>query len=113
MSFFDCIGYIMSHSGMGDTLESIYAENTVPHLLSGKAVDKAIRGYQMVNIALHTILLQDIIRYTDIDSDSIKQFLQEAIKGHLDVNSITSSEVLKKSTKIKSKTIKLYWQSHC
>ena len=41
---------------MGDALELIYAENTVPHLLSGKAVDRAIRGYQMVNIALHIIL---------------------------------------------------------
>ena len=31
----------------------------------------------------------------DIDSDSIKQLLQEATNGNLDVNNITSSEVLK------------------
>ena len=51
----------------------------------------------MVGIALHTILLEDIIGSTDIDSDSIKQLLQEAIKGNLDVNNITSSKVLKKT----------------
>ena len=44
MSFLGCIGYIMSNSAMGDALELIYAENAVPHLLSGKVVDRAIRG---------------------------------------------------------------------
>ena len=48
-------------------LELIFTENTVPHLLSGKAVDSAIRRHQRVDIALHTILLEDIIRCTDID----------------------------------------------
>ena len=52
----------------------------------------------MVDIALHTILLEDI-GSTDIDSDSIKQLLQESIKGNLNVNSITSSEELKKFNK--------------
>ena len=44
MRFLGCIGHIMSNSGMGDALELIYANNTVPHLLSGKAVDRAIKG---------------------------------------------------------------------
>ena len=95
MRFLGCIGHIMSNSGMGDALELIYANNTVPHLLSGKAVDRAIKGHQTVDTALHTILLEDIIGYTDIGLDSIKQLLQEAIKDNLDVNNITSSEVLK------------------
>ena len=89
MRFLGCIGYIMSNTRMGDALELIYAENTVPHLLSGKAVDRAIKRHQMVDIPLHTILLEDIIESTDIDSDSIKQLLQVAIKGNLDVNNIT------------------------
>ena len=72
MSLLGCIGYIMSNSGMGNALELMYTENTVGHLLSGKSVDKAVRGHQMVDTALHTILLEDIIKSTDIDSDSIK-----------------------------------------
>ena len=66
MSFLECIGYIMSISGMGDTLELIYAENRVPHLLSENVVDRAIRGHHIVDIVLHTIL-EDIIGSTDID----------------------------------------------
>ena len=44
MSLLGCIGYIMSNSGMGNALELIYTENTVVHLLSGRAVDEAVRG---------------------------------------------------------------------
>ena len=40
---------------MGDTLELIYAENTVPNFLSAKAVDRAIKGHKMVDTALHTV----------------------------------------------------------
>ena len=36
-----------------------------------------------------------IIGCNDVDSDSVNYLLQEAIKGNLDVNSITSSEVFK------------------
>ena len=72
MSFLGCIGYVMSNSGMRDALELIYAENAVPYLLSGKAVDSAIRRHQVVYIALHTILIEDIIGSTDIDSERLK-----------------------------------------
>ena len=48
MCFFGCIGYIMSNSGMRDALESIYAEITVPRLLSGIAAYRAIRWHQRV-----------------------------------------------------------------
>ena len=50
----------------------------------------------MVDIALHIILIEDIIGSTDIDSDSIKQLLQQATKSNLDVKSVKSG-----STKIK------------
>ena len=46
---------IMGNSRRGDALELIYTENTVPHLLSRKAAEMAIRGHQIVDITLHTI----------------------------------------------------------
>ena len=55
MSFLAWIGYLMRNSGMGDTLELIYAESTVPNLLSAKSVDRAIKGHKMVDTALHTV----------------------------------------------------------
>ena len=85
----------MSNSRVGGDLELTYAENILSQLFSGKTVGRIKKGYQMVDASLHTILLEEIIGSTNIDSDSTTQLFQEAIKGNLDVNSITFSKVLK------------------
>lgn len=36
MSFIGCIGHLMAGSGLQELLETIYASNTVNHMLSGK-----------------------------------------------------------------------------
>ena len=66
----------MINSGIRDALELFYDENTVLHLLSGKAVDRAIGviKWQILHY-IHYVLLEDIIGSTDIDSDSIRQLL--------------------------------------
>lgn len=51
MSFLDCIGHIMAGSGIENVLELVYAKNVVPHILSGKAVARAIRGHFLVDAA--------------------------------------------------------------
>ena len=66
----------MINSGIRDALELFYDENTVLHLLSGKAVDRAIGviKWQILHY-IHYVLLEDIIGSTYIDSDSIRQLL--------------------------------------
>ncbi|KAG1678576.1 hypothetical protein GQR58_013380 [Nymphon striatum] len=61
MSFLGSIGNIMSGSGLRSVLELVYAENTVTHMLSGKAYDRAIRGHLMVDAALNTLLAERIL----------------------------------------------------
>ena len=39
----------------------MYAENTIPHLVSGKAYSRAFRGYVLVYSTLHNLLLDEII----------------------------------------------------
>ena len=68
MRFLGFVGYLMAKSGLSDILEIFYAGNTVPHLLSGKALDRALRGHQLVDLALNTILLQDIFQTIEVDS---------------------------------------------
>ena len=60
MSFLGCIGHIMAGSGLQELLECIYASNTVGHMLSGKAVSRAIRGHLLVSGALNAILMSQI-----------------------------------------------------
>ncbi len=46
-------------SGLQETLENIYVEQVVTHILSGKAVNRAIRGHVLVDTALHSLLAEN------------------------------------------------------
>lgn len=50
MSFLGAIGHIMSGSGLQELLECVYASNAVVHMLSGKAVSRAVRGHFWSNL---------------------------------------------------------------
>ena len=42
MSFVGCIGHLMEGSGLKEVLELVYATGAVPHILSGKAISRAV-----------------------------------------------------------------------
>ena len=94
MSFLECLGNLMADSGLTEALQLIYAENTVPHLLTGKAYNRALRGHQIVDLALHTILLKDIIQTIDTDPSLVESMLRDECKGQLDASSLKSNIVL-------------------
>ena len=54
MSFLGSIGKLMEGSGLNAVLETIYGKNTVDHIITGKAVSRAIRGHFLVDAALNT-----------------------------------------------------------
>ena len=85
----------MNNSWLSNVSELVYTENTGPYLLSGKAVYGVSRVYQMIEIALHTIILENNIGSIDIDSSSIHQLLQKGIDSKLDVTNISSVQVIK------------------
>jgi hypothetical protein len=59
MSFLGSIGRLMAGSGLHEVLETAYASNAVNHMLSGKAVSRAVRGFMMVDNALHILLMKE------------------------------------------------------
>ena len=59
MSFLGCIGHVMVGSGLQDVLELVYAKNAVGHILSGKAIARAIRGHFLDDAALNALLMCD------------------------------------------------------
>ncbi|XP_053404320.1 uncharacterized protein LOC128558588 [Mercenaria mercenaria] len=58
MSFLGCIGKIMENSGLSELLSTVYAPNTVCHMLSGKAVQRAIRGHFLASDALDQLIME-------------------------------------------------------
>lgn len=61
MSFLGTIGHLMAGTGLDVVLSQVYAENTVNHMLSGKAYARALRGYLMVDSSLNSIVLNDVL----------------------------------------------------
>lgn len=60
MSFAGCIGHMMDGSGLSELLESVYAPNTVSHMLNGKAIARAVRGYFLTDTTLTSIIISKI-----------------------------------------------------
>jgi hypothetical protein len=59
MSFLGSIGHLMAGSGLREVLETIYAENAVGHILTGKAISRAVRAHFIVDAALNTMLMSE------------------------------------------------------
>ena len=72
MSFLGVIGNIMKSSGLKQLLTLVYPENTVSHMLSGKAVYRAIRGYFLVDAALNIFIIRN---YLFNDKQNASHFL--------------------------------------
>ena len=69
MSFLGSIGYLMHDSGLKETLETIYAPNAVTHILSGKAVSRAVRGHFIVDSALNAPVLSKAFGFKNLKPD--------------------------------------------
>ena len=52
MSFLGTIGYLMANSGLNEAFETCYAENSVVHMLRGKAYSRAVRAHGLLSTVL-------------------------------------------------------------
>ena len=84
----------MANTGLSEAFELVYAGNTLPHLFSGKAIDRAWRAHQLVDISLNTLLLKDSIENNEINVDILQNMIKDALNGTLDICAIKSNPVL-------------------
>ena len=61
MNVLGTIGHLMNGSGIRNLLEVIYGENAVTHILTGKAVDRAVRSYMLLDNCLNYIIIDKIL----------------------------------------------------
>ena len=57
MTFLGNVGMVMNSSGLREVMETVYASNTVTHMLSGKAYARAIRCHFLIETSLMLNLL--------------------------------------------------------
>ena len=115
MSFLGSIGHIMTSSELQAMLETVCAENTVPYMLNGKAICRAVHGHLLVVSALHAIIMSEIyscpvilendeeekqpLEVFDIDDNvdllQISKLFEKSISGEINAEDVEQSEVIK------------------
>ncbi len=73
MSFMGSIGSMMKGSGIEEALEIVYGPNAVTHMISGKAVSRALRGHFLVEAALVNKLMLAVLPSCDQNSDELSE----------------------------------------
>ena len=60
MRFLGSIGTLIKGTSLDDLISGVYAENSVIHMMSGKAISRAIRAHILVESSLMSLLLEII-----------------------------------------------------
>ena len=119
MSFLGSIGHIMSASGLQHILELVYAPNAVIHMLTGKAISRAVRGHLLVDSALNGLLLSDALGVPlsqsnhseeeaeeatvvgrNNDLDEVYALYKNLMEGTVSIEEVCSTDVIKKITAV-------------
>ena len=126
MSFAGSIGSLMDGSGIESVLQTVYGENSVKHMLGGKAIARALRGHILLESAL-TIKLQQMLfnegeeekEYDTMTKVEIEE-IEVALSSGQDPSEVVNMEVMKKlyicmdklkeHLSTKSRTSKLWMQ---
>jgi hypothetical protein len=74
MNLLGAIGALMEGSSIEDVLQLIYRENTVKQINTGKAVSRAFRAHMIVDSALSSVLMSDIL-----DEEKHKYLIQDIL----------------------------------
>ena len=61
MSFLGAIGHLMAGSGLQDVMELVYAANAVVHMMTGKAIARAVRAHLLVDGVLNAMIVSDAL----------------------------------------------------
>ena len=127
MSFAGSIGSFMNGSGLECALQTVYGENSVKHMLHGKAIARATRGHILVEAAL-TLKLQQLATDADFELNDkltpeelneIEVHCKQVSEKEIDIVSVPCQAIkkldlivasLKTDIASKSRTAKLWLQ---
>ena len=103
MNLLGAIGTLMDGSGLKDILETIYGENAVVHMMTGKAVQRAFRGHLLVDQCLTDQIISKIIE-KEPEFESLIQQLEalysQAENGEIHVDKVIGSDCMEKFVQV-------------
>lgn len=98
-NLFGAVGTLMNGSGLSEILQEIYGGNVVQHMMSGKAVSRALRCHIIVDAAHSGVLVADIFPRNEDGTphDLIKNvcnLLDDVMTGKQSVEDVETSNAL-------------------
>ena len=97
-----------NEEGLSNILETVYGGNAVGHMMTGKAVQRALRGHLLVDKCLHSQLITEVAK----DNPEIPTLLDQAeelysslLSGEMTLADAAASEVLIKLDSNRDKEI--------
>ncbi|KAK6168833.1 hypothetical protein SNE40_020007 [Patella caerulea] len=83
MNAVGAIFHLMRGSGIEEAMMEVYGENTVPHIMSGKAIARALRAINLLDSSLHIKLLEFLqpveADATDNDDNIVPRLTEEQL----------------------------------
>ena len=61
MNVLGAIGTLMKGTGLANIREGVYRENTVVHMMTGKAVQRAFRGHLLTDKCLNHLIVSETL----------------------------------------------------
>ena len=134
MSFLGAVGELMNSSGLQNALETVYAEHTVPYMLNGKAISRAIRGNLIICGVVRALMLGAIYKESFLTDDDnteqaavfklddcadlklISELYEKSISGELTVQELEKTDIVQNlvnkvmNYEVNSRTSKLWLQ---
>ena len=97
MSYLGSIGFIMRGSGIESLLGTVYAQNTVDHMISGHTYARALRGHFLFCAALNALMLEENIDcLADINLSQFRNVYNSLFDVFSDTISIVNESVVTK-----------------
>ena len=89
MSFLGSLGHVMKGSGLEGLFAEVYAEHSIVHIISEKAISRALRAHFLAESALITLLVTTIRKEESVGATILERFLSA-----FSVEDITKDEIV-------------------
>ena len=101
MSYIGGIGFIMKGSGIEDVPATVYAPNTIVHMLIGHAYSRALRGHFLVAAALTQLMIEQRPGcLTGVNTQRLKHLHSLPLEGSCDDNVLLNTRAASQLTHI-------------
>ena len=94
MSFLGSVGDLMAGSGIEEALQEVYGSNAVSHMMSGKAIARALRGHILIDCALKMLLIEEIFSDNTAVSIELQNMFDSVMNEKITESDVENSKVL-------------------